>query len=601
MKYLSVQLALLLPALGLLGSFAQATDYQWHAQPVVPGGRIDAVAYLGDGVVLAGSRDPNPGRLFKSTDGGRTWQNQGDVFAADGLAASVSSIASAGDGTAYVLTGTSVLWKTENKGESWRNLGRIHTNDRLEPFLHSYSIAALDSGTLLVSDTNPTGGHVYRSVNGGGDWQDLGAVSGAALYRFTTTDNGVLLNGWGGRVYRSGDDGQNWQPSRQIEPSPLYATVYLDNRIALQGSEGGKLYRSTDHGKSWRRIGKPGGAADDFVYLGDGEVIYTTYTGTRHLFLSKDYGKSWTDIGPVPTGVEGDILDHVVRAPVDGHRGAVGGTKAGYLVRVDREDDQPTRKPNVGAWYFNDPANPGKASIGADLIVDNTNGTLQAVDGPGDAAAIRLGTNDNLALDRASKPVLNSYSLVVDLRIPKGDGRWRGILHTGHRESNAHLWIDGDTGVMGHGNLPGAFSIDSGYTTHGIEREKWYRIVFYGSSKPGKQAYFKFTVLDEEGELRFTEHRYGEERFDQQHALHELVRFFHSEDDASDRSLDVATLGVYDDVLSQSQAESLGAPGTVIPEPSTRTAVGAAPCTKRLRLFQKAGKVSRDRSGTNDQ
>src|SRR6187399_951288 len=51
-----------------------AGEIPWKATEIIPGGRIDAIAYGGDGVVICGTRGPNPGWIFYSHDNGVTWQ-----------------------------------------------------------------------------------------------------------------------------------------------------------------------------------------------------------------------------------------------------------------------------------------------------------------------------------------------------------------------------------------------------------------------------------------------------------------------------------------------------------------------------------------------
>lgn len=313
---------------------APTAAIRWEVQKLAPGGRIDAVADLGEGVVLTASRNPKPGHVFRSVDGGRSWTDSGNLLGDDSIASSISCIASAGGGTAYFLTGDGHVWKSTDWGQHWTNLGRVSTNPRHGHFLHSYGIAVLEPGTVLVSDTNPSGGHVFRSDNGGADWQDLGPMPPMALYRFEPMPGGVLVNGWAGHVYKSVDDGRTWMDKGRLADTALYATAYLENGIALQGAEDGTLYRSTDYGETWSESARFAEAADDFAYLGDGVVLYSTYTGARNVYLSRDHGITWENLGPVPTGVPDDVLDHVVPVTFEGKTYAIGGTKKGFIVRT---------------------------------------------------------------------------------------------------------------------------------------------------------------------------------------------------------------------------------------------------------------------------
>lgn len=304
----------------------------WQIHSVIPDGRIDAIADLGEGVVIAGSRNPKPGHIFRSMDCGETWTDLGNLLGEELHTSSVTCVASGGGGVAYLLTGDAHVWKSEDWGATWLPLGQVSNMPRHEGFHHSYSMAVLPSGTVLVSNTNPTGGHVFRSDDGGASWHDSGPISTMALYRFEKAEDGVLLNGWAGRVYKSTDDGKTWTDRGQLSEKALYATEYLGRGIALQGGEDGRLFRSADDGETWAEVAHFPDAADDFVQVGAGVVIYTTYTGEKNLYLSKDYGQTWENIGPVPSGVKGDTWDHVVPVRCGNSVVAVGGTSQGRIV-----------------------------------------------------------------------------------------------------------------------------------------------------------------------------------------------------------------------------------------------------------------------------
>lgn len=316
---------------GVGSAYAQGAERAWDAQPLIEGGRIDAIADLGNGIVIAGSRNPKPGHVFRSTDCGETWVDLGNLLGSDLYSGSVTCVASAGKGTAYLLTGDAHMWKSTDWGLTWAPLGRVSDMPQHQSHHFSYGIVVLDSGTVLLCNTNPTGGHVFRSDNGGTNWQDLGPISSDALYRFEKLPDAVLVNGWAGHVYKSVDDGKTWADMGQLAESALYATQYLEDGVALQGTEDGRIFRSSDSGATWKEVARFADAADDFVYLGDGMVIYTTYTEGKNLYVSRDAGLTWTSIGPVPTGVEGDTLDHVVPVASKGRIIAVGGTSRGYI------------------------------------------------------------------------------------------------------------------------------------------------------------------------------------------------------------------------------------------------------------------------------
>lgn len=311
----------------------RAHGLEWTSQIVLEGGRVDAIGWLGEGVVVAGSRAPNPGRLFRSTNFGRTWTESPLDPTKPRTGPSVTCIASDGSEIAYLLTSEAHVWKSLDRGVGWKDLGRISHNPNLEPFTHSYGLVVLPSSTVLMSDTNPTGGHIFRSEDGGETWNDLGAISTSALYRFEKGADGVLINGWAGHVYKSVDDGNTWLDRGQLTKSPLYATETLVDRIALQASEFGEVFRSTDNGDTWAKVTGIRDPADDFVLLGRQTSLLSTYDGRKSLYVSRDFGRVWENVGPVPTGIPDDVLDHAISVVEDGQLWGIGASKKGALLR----------------------------------------------------------------------------------------------------------------------------------------------------------------------------------------------------------------------------------------------------------------------------
>lgn len=300
----------------------------WSVQEVVPGGRIDAIRQLDEHTIALATRGAQKGKLYISDDQGQHWR-----FLAKPTENDITCIAETGDKQAfYILTSQAEVYRTLDGGQSWKLLKQLTTNKNTENYAAAYAIMYTAHGTLLVTDTNSDGGHIYRSTDKGDTWTDLGAVSKNALYRLEKVGNGIVVNGWDGTVYKSIDDGMTWNKLEKLTDAALFATEYLGMARLLQADQDGYIYRSSNLGYTWEKSGQLDGAADDFVNIGYGAAYYGTYTSEKNVYLTLNYGRSWWNLGALPT-VEGDWLDHGIRVETTDSVITLSATNKGFVLR----------------------------------------------------------------------------------------------------------------------------------------------------------------------------------------------------------------------------------------------------------------------------
>jgi len=319
-----------LPAPAALDDAALRAEFgRWEVQATAgESGRIDAICDLGHGVVVFATRKPNPGKLYLSENYGETWS---PLPSPTGNA--ITCLTAADRNRFYLLTDRAEVFGTRDGGRTWRKLRAAMPNRSRVGAAAAYGLMVTPHGTLLMSDTDSDGGHVYRSIDDGETWSDLGIVSPDALYRFMRVGNGIVLNGFAGAVYKSTDDGRTWIRQQQLGTSALFATEYLGASYVLQADQAGRVYRSGNLGETWEQVATLDGSADDFIDLGFGAVYYSTYTGARDVYLSLNYGQDWLKLGPLPESGDEDWLDHGIRLDAPDFVVAIGGTIKGRIVR----------------------------------------------------------------------------------------------------------------------------------------------------------------------------------------------------------------------------------------------------------------------------
>jgi photosystem II stability/assembly factor-like uncharacterized protein len=187
--------------------------------------------------------------------------------------------------TWYVAVASGGVWKTVNAGTTW------------EPIFDgegSYSI-----GCLAVDQRDPLivwvgtgennsqrsvgyGDGVYKSVDGGKNWQKLGLEKSEHVGKILldprdgnvvyVAAQGPLWSPGGDRgLYKSADGGATWKQVLKIDentgvsdivfdprnPDVLYASAYQRRRhvwTLIDGGPGSAIYKTTDGGATWRKL-----------------------------------------------------------------------------------------------------------------------------------------------------------------------------------------------------------------------------------------------------------------------------------------------------------------------------------------------------------
>lgn len=234
--------------------------------------------------------------------------------------------------TYYVAVASGGVWKTDNAGTTWKpvfdgqgsySIGCI----TLDP--NNSEVVWVGTGENNNQRSVAYGDGVYKSVDGGGSWKNMGLKNSEHISKIIVNPSnsdivyiaayGPLWSSGGERgVYKTEDGGKTWNLVLEIskdtgvsdlqmdprDPEVLYAAAHQRRRHVFTYISGGPesaLYKTTNGGKDWNKIneglpsvelGRIGLAVSpvnpDYVY-----ALVEAAEGKDGFFRSTNRGASW--------------------------------------------------------------------------------------------------------------------------------------------------------------------------------------------------------------------------------------------------------------------------------------------------------------------
>jgi photosystem II stability/assembly factor-like uncharacterized protein len=247
--------------------------------------------------ILAGSRFSE---IFKSVDGGQTWQSK--TLGGFNVALETSAFQFDPSNSSRVLAATTLgLVRSTDGGESWSTYGNV--NDSF------YTLVTDPSSATTLYAGNINGSGIFKSTDSGAHWTTInkglpsnqGATGALPLvlgFAVDPTHPTTLYAGtYGNGLYRSTDGGSNWSSVNTGMRTAYVTALAFEPSTLLAATLGGGVYQSADGGGTWAssNAGLDVGIANSL--LSDPAAPVTVYAALFDgAYRSSDGGGTWQAI-----------------------------------------------------------------------------------------------------------------------------------------------------------------------------------------------------------------------------------------------------------------------------------------------------------------
>ncbi|WP_299523537.1 glycosyl hydrolase [Winogradskyella sp.] len=299
------------------------------------------------------------GGIWKTTNGGRQWENISDGYFGGSIGAiavskSDPNVIYVGGGEKTVRGNVSSgygIWKSVDAGKTWTVLGLPKSRHVPRIAIHPTNLNIVYAGVLgnIYKPTQERG--VYKSTDGGKTWkktlfsnEHAGVVDlimdpknprilYASTWRVQRTPYSLSSGGEGSALWKSTDSGETWTEisTKKGFPEGILGIIGVtvspvnNQRIwaIVENKDKGGLYRSEDGGETWTQVNSERKLRQRAWYYtrvyADTEDVNTVYVLNVRYHKSTDGGKTFSTYN-APHGDHHDLWI----APENPHRMIIG-------------------------------------------------------------------------------------------------------------------------------------------------------------------------------------------------------------------------------------------------------------------------------------
>jgi photosystem II stability/assembly factor-like uncharacterized protein len=265
----------------------------WLSNIISSPEKLNSVTSLNDTELFSAGVVGDIGCIVTSRNSGQSWSRRN----ISGYAGELKSLLKLTDSKLIVLCSETffdpeeTIFISTNKGADWIKTISIKKLNSM------YFYTSLEG--VCVGDL----GLIYRTTNGGYNWEQSLSPAQTNLLDISFYDHLGIAVGEIGRIIKTTDGGETWT---QINNVPTQQTLrgveFVDNTKIVAVGTNGTILRSSDGGETWFNVEAPVSAAlyDIAFYYSKGTVLVAAGAGGT-IIRSTNLGITWSMINGVTT------------------------------------------------------------------------------------------------------------------------------------------------------------------------------------------------------------------------------------------------------------------------------------------------------------
>ncbi len=238
--------------------------------------------------------------VFKSNDGGQTWQDISEGLPGNLEDGDVHQDVFFADNSGLYLSAATGLYQS--------------TPGSMAPFWKK-AVSPGKPGSIAPGKTGiysyHYGGQILQKINGTSVWSPVYTNFKGSIRTVFETAGGTIFIGSDNGLFKSTNDGKTW---KQVHAGGWVIKMVAADGVLVATSMKGIL-RSADDGETWALVISEGGVGIDVARIQGGfaAISFCTTSNTRRVRASYDGGKTWQ---PIDAGLPGRALNVAIGQPL---------------------------------------------------------------------------------------------------------------------------------------------------------------------------------------------------------------------------------------------------------------------------------------------